>query len=71
MLLADGAAVLGRLAADLGLDRIEPGDLGESLSGERRLGRSMEIVEASSAMRPAENQLDRAGARFAKAENPV
>jgi transposase-like protein len=49
-LLADGAAVLGRLAADLGLDRVEPGDLSQCLSGERRLGRRVELVEASPAM---------------------
>ena len=52
--------MLGRLAADLGLDRVEPGDLGECLSGERRLGRRVEFVEPSPAMRPTENQLDRA-----------
>ena len=32
-LLADGAAELGWLATDLGLERVEPGDLGECLSG--------------------------------------
>src|SRR6202030_475396 len=48
------------LAADLGLDRVEPGDLSECLGGERRLGRRVELVEAPPAMPPTENQLDRA-----------
>ena len=49
-LLADGAAVLGRLAADLGLDRVELGDLGECLGGERRLCRGVEVVEGTPAV---------------------
>src|SRR5271166_4957424 len=69
-LLAAGAAVLGRLAADLGLDRVEPGDLSQRLSGERRLGRRVELVEASPAMRPTENQLDRAAAALRQSGEP-
>jgi hypothetical protein len=43
--------VLGRLAADLGLDRVDPGDLGECLGGERRLDRGVEVVEGTPAVR--------------------
>ena len=68
-LLADDSAVRGRLA-DLDLDRLEPGDLGECLSGERRLGCRMKLVEASPAMRPTENQLDRPAAALHQGGEP-
>jgi len=59
-LLAHLLAMLGRLAADLGLDGVERPDVRQHLGRKRRLGGDMEFVEAPAHVRPAERQLDRA-----------
>lgn len=59
-LLARLLAVLGRLAADVGLDLVELADAHQHLAGKRRLGGGMELKEASAHVGPAEGQRDRA-----------
>jgi hypothetical protein len=52
---------VGRLAPDIGLDHIEPGDPAQRLGGQRRRPRRMQIVEFSPRVRPAGRFVDRAG----------
>src|SRR5690348_16452664 len=61
LLLSDGAALLGRPATDLGLDRTELGDPGECLGGDRRRATRSDLVERPAHMAPAEGRLDLAG----------
>jgi hypothetical protein len=56
--LADLMPVLGGLATDPGLDRVEPADARQHLGRQRRLGRDVEVVEAPAHMGPAERQPD-------------
>src|SRR3954470_3552477 len=70
-LLANAASVLGRMAADLGFDRVETGDAGEGFGSEPRLGGGVELVEPSSAVGPAEHQLDLAAALPGQAGEPL
>jgi hypothetical protein len=58
-LLPNRLPFLGRAAADLGLDRVELADPPQRLLRQRRAGRLMDLVEASSAMCPTERQPDR------------
>jgi hypothetical protein len=44
-LVSDPAPVFGGVAPDLGLDRIERGNAGQHLGGQRRLRRRMELEE--------------------------
>ena len=57
-LLPGGEPLLGRTTADLGLDRVEFADPAQHLLRQRRVGGLVDLVKASSAMRPAEGELD-------------
>src|SRR3954467_10021258 len=57
-LLPNGEPVLGRVAADLGLDGVELADPAQRLLRQRRAGGLVELVEAPPAMRPTERELD-------------
>jgi hypothetical protein len=48
--LAHRLSSLGRLTADLRLDGVEPGDLGQHGRGERRLRRGMELEKRAAHM---------------------
>ena len=54
--LADGAALLGRAAADVGLHRVELADALERLRGDRRRAGGGQLVEAPTHMAPAEGE---------------
>ena len=57
-LLPDRAPLLGRAAADLGLDRVELADPAQRLLRQGRAGGLVDLVEAPPAMRPAEGEPD-------------
>jgi hypothetical protein len=62
-LLARGAALLGAVAADRLLDRIERGNAHERLAGDRRRTALGDVEEAAPQMGPAEGKRDRIAAR--------
>ena len=66
VLAACGEALVGRAAADLRLDGVEPADLLQGLEGDRRLGRLVAVVEVASAVRPAEGEPHRAAGPVAR-----
>src|SRR3954451_10328314 len=51
--LANGAALLGRLAVDRGLDGVQLADPSQSLFGDRRLGRLVHLEQPPPGMRHA------------------
>ena len=69
--LTNGFAQIGRLATDVAFDFVELGDACQHFSRERRLGRSIELVERPPRVGPAESQLDRGIlARFDQVAEP-
>src|SRR3954452_13099320 len=59
-LVAHPSSVLGRMAADLGLDRIELANARQHLGGQWRFRGDPEVVKPAPHVRPAECQGDRA-----------
>jgi hypothetical protein len=57
--LSHALPVIGRMPANLGLNRIEFPNARQHMPGQRRLGRLIELEERPSHMRPAERQFDR------------
>ena len=70
-LLANATSVLGRVAADLGLDRVEARYAGEGFGGERRFGGGVKLIKSSSTVSPTEHQLDLAAALPGQAGEPL
>jgi hypothetical protein len=56
-LLSDGAALVCRPAANLGLDAVKLGDSGERLGGDRRGTAGGDLVELAADVAPAESEL--------------
>ena len=54
--LANRAALVGAMTADLGLDLVERGNALECLAGDRRGASSGEFEEAAAYVRPAERE---------------
>ena len=62
-MLPGGATLIGRSAANVGLDRVERRDAGERLRCDRRRAGRSDLVEPATDMRPAEGELYLAGFR--------
>src|SRR5690606_30247501 len=63
MLLARCATMIGRLAANIGLESIESGDAREHVGCHRRCASSGKLVEAATEVRPTESERDLAPTR--------